>query len=49
MQIRHVIIKVDDQDKALSFYASIVGFVRRLCRFAPVLGPRVFPSLLRGR
>ena len=30
MQIRHVIIKVDDQDKALSFYTSIVGFVKRL-------------------
>jgi catechol 2,3-dioxygenase-like lactoylglutathione lyase family enzyme len=30
MQIRHVIIKVDDQDKALSLYTSIVGFVKRL-------------------
>ena len=30
MQIRHVIIKVDDQDRALSFYTSIVGFVKRL-------------------
>ena len=30
MQIRHVIIKVDDQDKGLSFYTSIVGFVKRL-------------------
>jgi catechol 2,3-dioxygenase-like lactoylglutathione lyase family enzyme len=30
MQIRHVIIKVDEQDKALSFYTSIVGFVKRL-------------------
>jgi catechol 2,3-dioxygenase-like lactoylglutathione lyase family enzyme len=30
MPIRHVIIKVDDQDKALSFYTSIVGFVKRL-------------------
>jgi catechol 2,3-dioxygenase-like lactoylglutathione lyase family enzyme len=29
MQIRHVIIKVDEQDKALSFYTSIVGFVKR--------------------
>ena len=30
MRIRHVIIKVDEQDKALSFYTSIVGFVKRL-------------------
>jgi len=30
MQIRHVIIKVYEQDKALSFYTSIVGFVKRL-------------------
>jgi catechol 2,3-dioxygenase-like lactoylglutathione lyase family enzyme len=30
MQIRHVIIKVDDQDRTLSFYTSIGGFVRRL-------------------
>lgn len=29
MQIRHVIIKVDDQDKALSFYTSILGFVEK--------------------
>jgi catechol 2,3-dioxygenase-like lactoylglutathione lyase family enzyme len=28
MQIRHVIIKVDDQDKALAFYTNILGFVR---------------------
>ncbi|WP_129647801.1 VOC family protein [Peristeroidobacter agariperforans] len=26
MQIRHVIIKVDDQDKALAFYTSVLGF-----------------------
>jgi len=26
MQIRNVIIKVDDQDKALSFYTSVIGF-----------------------
>ena len=29
MQIRHVIIKVDDQDKALSFYTSVLGFVKK--------------------
>jgi catechol 2,3-dioxygenase-like lactoylglutathione lyase family enzyme len=28
MQIRNVIFKVDDQDKALSFYTSVVGFVK---------------------
>lgn len=28
MQIRHVIIKVDDQDKALAFYTKILGFVK---------------------
>ena len=26
MQIRHAIIKVDDQDKALAFYTSVLGF-----------------------
>jgi len=26
MQIRNVIIKVDDQDKALSFYTTVIGF-----------------------
>ena len=30
MQIRHVIIKVDEQDKALSIYTATVGFVKRL-------------------
>lgn len=30
MQIRHVVIKVDDQQKALSFYTSVVGFVKKL-------------------
>lgn len=29
MQIRHVIIKVDDQEKALSFYTSVLGFVKK--------------------
>ena len=29
MQIRNVIIKVDDQDKALSFYTAVVGFVKK--------------------
>lgn len=28
MQIRHVIIKVDDQDKALHFYTEVLGFVK---------------------
>ena len=30
MQIRHVLIKVDDQDKALAFYTSTLGFVKNL-------------------
>lgn len=30
MQIRHVIIKVSDQDKALSFYTGILGFVLKM-------------------
>ena len=29
MQIRHVIIKVEDQEKALAFYTSILGFVKK--------------------
>jgi catechol 2,3-dioxygenase-like lactoylglutathione lyase family enzyme len=28
MQIRHVLIKVDDQDKALDFYTNVLGFVK---------------------
>jgi catechol 2,3-dioxygenase-like lactoylglutathione lyase family enzyme len=28
MQIRHVIIKVDDQDKALAFYTNVLGFAK---------------------
>jgi catechol 2,3-dioxygenase-like lactoylglutathione lyase family enzyme len=28
VQIRHVIIKVEDQEKALAFYTSILGFVK---------------------
>lgn len=28
MQIRHVIIKVDDQEKALAFYTHVLGFVK---------------------
>jgi len=28
MQIRHVIIKVDDQDRALDFYTRVLGFVK---------------------
>ncbi len=30
MQIRHVLVKVDDQDKALAFYTSKLGFVKNL-------------------
>ena len=30
MQIRQVLIKVDDQDKALAFYTSKLGFVKHL-------------------
>ena len=30
MQICHVVIKVDDQDKALAFYTNILGFVKKL-------------------
>lgn len=29
MQIRHVLVKVDDQDKALDFYAGKLGFEKR--------------------
>ena len=29
MQLRHVVIKVDDQDKALAFYTTILGFVKK--------------------
>lgn len=38
MQIRHVIIKVDDQDKALAFYTTVLGFVKT--RDYPVGGVR---------
>jgi catechol 2,3-dioxygenase-like lactoylglutathione lyase family enzyme len=30
MQIRHVLIKVDDQDKALTFYTDVLGFRKHL-------------------
>ena len=30
MQIKHVLIKVDDQDKALSFYTDVLGFRKNL-------------------
>ena len=30
MQIRHVVIKVDDQDKALEFYTKTLGLVKKL-------------------
>jgi catechol 2,3-dioxygenase-like lactoylglutathione lyase family enzyme len=45
MQIRNVIIKVDDQDKALAFYTEILGFVKtrddrgRLRRWLTVAAP----------
>ena len=29
MQIRHALIKVSDQEKALSFYTSVLGFVKK--------------------
>ena len=30
MQIKHVLIKVDDQDKALAFYSEVLGFTKKL-------------------
>lgn len=30
MQIRHVVIKVNDQDKALEFYTTVLGFEKKL-------------------
>ena len=30
MQIKNVIIKVDDQDKALAFYTKTLGFIKRM-------------------
>jgi catechol 2,3-dioxygenase-like lactoylglutathione lyase family enzyme len=32
LQLRHVIIKVADQDQALAFYTSVLGFVKTLDR-----------------
>jgi catechol 2,3-dioxygenase-like lactoylglutathione lyase family enzyme len=29
MQLRHILIKVDDQDKALAFYTAVLGFVKK--------------------
>lgn len=45
MQIRHVIIKVDDQDKALAFYTNILGFkkaqdIRGRVRWLTVSSPK---------
>jgi hypothetical protein len=37
MQIRRVIIKVDDQDKALSFYTHAIGTMRRRAFFGRLL------------
>ena len=44
MQICHVVIKVDDQDKALAFYTNILGFVKKLdfpgtIRYLTVVSP----------
>ena len=44
MQIRHVVIKVDDQDKALAFYTTILRFVKKLdfpgaIRYLTVVSP----------
>ena len=44
MQIRHVVIKVDDQDKALAFSTTILGFVKKLdfpgaIRYLTVVSP----------
>ena len=44
MQIRHVVIKVDDQDKALAFYTTILGFVKKVdfpgaIRYLTVISP----------
>ena len=44
MQICHVVIKVDDQDKALAFYTTILGFVKKLdfsgaIRYLTVVSP----------
>lgn len=36
MQIRYVVIKVDDQDKALAFYTSVLGFEKRQDAAGPV-------------
>lgn len=29
MRLRHILIKVDDQDKALAFYTSVLGFQKK--------------------
>jgi catechol 2,3-dioxygenase-like lactoylglutathione lyase family enzyme len=29
MRLRHILIKVDDQDKALAFYTSVLGFEKK--------------------
>ena len=36
MQIRHVVIKVDDQDKALAFYTTVLGFVKKVDFAGPI-------------
>lgn len=51
MQIRYVIIKVDDQDKALFFYTSILGFVKKQdlpigrVRWLTVISPEGAPGV----
>ena len=36
MQIRHAVIKVDDQDKALAFYTEVLGFEKRCDLAGPI-------------
>jgi hypothetical protein len=36
MQIRHVVIKVNDQDKALAFYTTVLRFVKKLTVPGPI-------------
>lgn len=36
MQIRHAVIKVDDQDKALAFYTEVLGFEKRSDAAGPI-------------
>jgi hypothetical protein len=47
MRICYVIIKVDDQQKALFFYTSVVGFVKKPRMSNWCLSPTTFHQ--RGR